>query len=141
MPRLAAATCRRLIAAARHGVLATTGETHPHQVPIVYAIDGDTLVTAVDHKPKSTTDLTRAANLARNPRCSVLVEHYDDEDWDRLWWVRIDGNGAIDGSPTAVAAAGRLLARQFPQYLQQPPQGPVVTIAIERLVGWAAVAP
>lgn len=139
MPLLAAANCRRLIAAARHGVLATNGETHPHQVPIVYAIEGDTLVTAVDHKPKSTTGLARVANLTRNPRCSVLVEHYDD-DWDRLWWVRIDGNGAVDGSPTAVAAAGRLLARRYSQYQRQPPQGPVITVSIERLVGWAAVA-
>ncbi len=140
MPRLAADACSRLIAAARHGVLATTGETHPHQVPIVYAIDGDILVTAVDHKPKSTINLARIANLTRNPRCSVLVEHYDD-DWDRLWWVRIDGSGVVDGSPTAVAAAGHLLAHRFPQYRRQLPQGPVVTVAIERLVGWAAVAP
>ena len=59
-------------------------------VPIVFAVEGDTIYNAVDHKPKRSTQLRRLANIAENPAVSVLVDYYDD-DWDELWWVRADG--------------------------------------------------
>ena len=63
-------------------------------VPFVYAMTNtDTLVSAVDHKPKRTTRLQRLANIERNPDVTVLVDHYED-DWSELWWVRINGDGA-----------------------------------------------
>lgn len=137
MPPLGTRKCRLRIAAADHGVLATTGETRPHLVPIVYAVDGNTLVSVVDHKPKSTPNLARLANLRRDPRCSVLVEHYED-DWDRLWWVRVDGVGGISDQPALVEVAGLLLAARYPPYRERPPSGPVIRIDIVRMVGWSA---
>ena len=42
--------------------LATVGpDGRPHVVPICFALDGDTLYTAVDSKPKSTRRLRRLA--------------------------------------------------------------------------------
>lgn len=38
----------------------------------------------------SKTALQRLANVASEPRCSLLVDHYED-DWSSLWWVRADG--------------------------------------------------
>jgi PPOX class probable F420-dependent enzyme len=137
MPSLDSTTSRFLVAAADHGVLATAGDGRPHLVPVVYAVDGDTVVTAIDHKPKSTRRLARLHNLERDPRCTLLVDHYED-DWDRLWWVRVDGTAVVDGTPATVESAARLLAERYPQYEEDPPPGPVIRMTIERVTGWAA---
>ncbi|MEE9472759.1 MAG: pyridoxamine 5'-phosphate oxidase family protein, partial [Acidimicrobiia bacterium] len=79
---------RDLLSSAQVGVLASVRpDGRAHAVPIVFAIDGDYLYTAVDHKPKSTTRLARLENIAANPQVSVLAQHYKD-DWEQLWWVR-----------------------------------------------------
>jgi nitroimidazol reductase NimA-like FMN-containing flavoprotein (pyridoxamine 5'-phosphate oxidase superfamily) len=39
----------------------------PHLVPIVFAVDGDRVYSAVDAKPKRTPALRRLANIAVNP--------------------------------------------------------------------------
>ena len=47
---------------ARVARLATVDpDGRPHVVPICFALDGDTLYTAVDEKPKSTRRLIRKA--------------------------------------------------------------------------------
>ena len=84
----------------------------PHVVPICFAIDGDTLYTAVDEKPKRTRHLQRLANIEANPRVEVLIDHYED-DWSRLWWVRLARDRR--GSWT-IARAVELLAAKYPQY-------------------------
>lgn len=104
----------------------------------MFALEGDHLFTAVDHKPKTTTRLQRLANLAADPRVSVLVEHYAD-DWEQLWWVRIDGRAHILGPEESTAGPLDLLAARYPQYREQRPTGPVVVVSIERWMGWAAV--
>ena len=84
-------TARALFAAARVARLATvTPDGSPHVVPIVFAVDGDTIYTAVDGKPKRSRQLQRLANIAAHPRVTVLADRYD-EDWSQLWWVRADG--------------------------------------------------
>ena len=45
-------------------------------------------------KPKRTTDLQRVRNIVANPAVSVLVDHYED-DWTKLWWVRVDGMATV----------------------------------------------
>ena len=63
-----------LFAAAPVAVLATvSGEGQPHVVPVVFAVSGDRLYTAVDAKRKSTQHLRRLDNIAVNPRVSLLV--------------------------------------------------------------------
>src|SRR5690242_8388653 len=99
MPALDAAEARRRFTAARVARLATVDAAgRPHQVPIVFArhtADGtDRIVTAVDHKPKTTSRLKRLDNIAGHPSVSLLVDVYD-EDWDHLWWARADGEAHI----------------------------------------------
>jgi len=126
------------VAAARVGRLATVDKRgEPHIVPIVFALDGNRIVTAVDHKPKRTTDLKRLRNIAANHRASVLVDHYD-EDWSHLWWVRVDGPVEIVTAGPEFDAAIALLAAKYPQYREQPPQGPVVAVTPERVTAWEA---
>ena len=116
--------------------LATVG-IKPHIVPICFALDGDTIYLAVDRKPKRTTELQRLRNIATNPSVAVLVDHYED-DWTRLWWVRVDGTARILDAGDESVRALTLLAARYPQYQDQRPDGPVVAIRIDRLTGWSA---
>lgn len=135
--RMTEGEARRRFAAARVARLATvSAEARPHLVPIVFAVAGEVLYTAVDRKPKSTTALKRLANVTANPAVSVLVDRYD-EDWDRLWWVRADGTARILDGGDAAEGLERLAAR-YPAYAAEPPPGPVLAIAVDRWTGWSA---
>src|SRR5262245_26994432 len=81
----------RRAAAADHGVLATLDRNHGASlVPACFAIDGDRLAIPIDSvKPKGSTALGRVRNLERDPRASLLIEHWDPVDWSRLWWVHL----------------------------------------------------
>jgi len=103
-------TPAELFASARVARLATVDDTGaPHLVPIVFALVGDVIYSAVDDKPKRHRRLRRLVNVAHEPRVSVLADHYDD-DWTRLWWVRADGTAAVlpwIGKPQEADAAQR----------------------------------
>jgi PPOX class probable F420-dependent enzyme len=125
--------------AAQIARLATTRpDGGPHLVPITFALDGDRIVSAIDHKPKSTTDLQRLRNIEANPAVSVLADHYE-EDWSRLWWVRADGTAVIhEPGGDEVDAAVRLLETKYAAYRAQPPRGPVIVMSVERWASWQA---
>jgi PPOX class probable F420-dependent enzyme len=127
---------RARLAAARVARLATT---RPRIVPIVFALHGDTLVHAVDHKPKRTRALARLDDVRADPRVSVLADEYDDTDWSRLWWVRADGTARIlhPGGADEQAAIDLLVARYAP-YRERRPEGPVLAIDVTRWSGWSA---
>lgn len=103
---------------------------------MVFALDGDTLYFAVDAKPKTTTTLQRLKNIAANPSVAVLADHYED-DWNRLWWVRVDGTARVVTDSEQVRRAIDLLANRYAQYRENRPDGPVVAIHIDRLTGWS----
>lgn len=139
--RLDPATCRALLASARHAHLATTGaDGWPHVVPVTFALVGEELVTAVDQKPKTTTALRRLRNVAQNPRTAVLADRYDD-DWTRLWWVRADGVATVERDGPARTAALDALVGRYPQYVADRPRGPLVRVRVERWTGWSATPP
>ncbi|HEX7354463.1 MAG TPA: TIGR03668 family PPOX class F420-dependent oxidoreductase [Mycobacteriales bacterium] len=134
------ARAREMFAAARVARLATVGEGgQPHLVPVVFAVDGDRIVTAVDHKPKRTTALQRLANIRANPLVSLLVDEYADGDWTTLWWVRADGHARVLDHRDDIARQGvELLTRRYPQYRDRRPGGPVVVIEVARWTAWSA---
>jgi PPOX class probable F420-dependent enzyme len=114
-------------------------------VPICFALDGDRgsergverVVSAVDHKPKSTPALARLADIARTGRATLLVDHYVDDDWSALWWVRVTGAAAIlDGADPTLERARAALVAKYPQYREQPPAGPAYVVALDRLTWW-----
>ena len=120
------------------GHLATVrADGTPHLVPITFALDSERIVHMVDQKPKTTTRLQRLANIAANPRVSLLVDHYDDN-WARLWWVRADGMAEVVEHGTEWEAARAALTAKYPQYIENPPLGPAVLITIVEIRGWAA---
>ncbi len=111
----------------------------PHVVPIVFVVVADTIYSAVDAKPKRTTALRRLANVAANPAVSVLVDHYDDENWGALWWVRADGHGRVlDTDQAEAQRAITLLAERYPQDRDPLPAGPVLAVDVERWSSWSA---
>jgi PPOX class probable F420-dependent enzyme len=128
---------RSRFAAARIARLATTDvQGRPHLVPIVFVVEGQTIYHVVDAKPKRTLALQRLANAASNPRVAALVDHYDDADWDALWWARADGEARVLEAAVAEAAhAVELLRARYPQ---QRATGAVLAIDVERWTGWSA---
>jgi PPOX class probable F420-dependent enzyme len=131
------ADMKRRLAEALFAHLATAGpDGRPHVVPITFAMAGEALYFAVDAKPKRTTNLKRLQNIAANPAVSVLVDHYED-DWAKLWWVRVDGMARVVDDPAEAERATELLKKRYPQYRHTPPPGPVVAISIDRITGWS----
>jgi PPOX class probable F420-dependent enzyme len=132
---------RRRFAAARVATLATLDPSGaPHLVPVTFAVDGATVWTAVDGKPKRGRSLRRHTNVRADPRVSLLVQHWD-EDWARLWWVRADGLAVVDDTPETVERVAGLLAGRYDQYRQVPVHGPVIGITVHTWRGWSATDP
>lgn len=130
---------RRLLSAARVARFATvTPQGRPRIVPVCFAAVGDVIYHAVDHKPKASRRLARLADIALEPRVSLLADHYDD-DWTTLWWVRADGRARVleDVAGDEAAQALRLLAERYPQYRERPAPGPVIALDVERVTGWS----
>jgi PPOX class probable F420-dependent enzyme len=145
------AEARSRFAAERVARLATAGsDGRPHLVPIVFAVSGDVIYSAVDAKPKRTTALRRLANVRENPAVALLVDHYDDADWGALWWVRADGRGRVldpagdtpsgagDDPAAEAAEAHRAIALLRERYPQQEAAGAVLAVDVERWTGWSA---
>lgn len=108
-------------------------------VAVCFAVEGHTIYSAVDHKPKRTTQLKRLANLRANPHAALLVDFYDDADWSRLWWARADGAATeLDFSGEERERALDLLAGRYRQYAVERPAGPVLALRVERWSGWHA---
>jgi len=120
---------------ARVGRLATTGpDGRPHLVPCCFALSRDTVYSAVDGKPKSTRALQRLANLRADARAALLIDEYA-EDWESLWWVRVDANGRVLDDGAEFDRSISLLAAKYEQYQHDAPAGPVVALDI---VAWRA---
>lgn len=119
---------------ARLGTLGADGAVR--LVPICFAVVGNHVVSAVDHKPKRTGQLRRLDDMVASGTATVLFDHYD-EDWTQLWWVRIRGRATVHG-PGARAADPALaaLAAKYAQYRAHPPTGSVYEVAVDEIRSW-----
>jgi PPOX class probable F420-dependent enzyme len=126
------------VAAARVARLATlSADGRPHVVPFCFVLTGEVLYSAVDSKKKRSTRLRRLDNVRRDPRVTVLVDHYE-EDWTRLWWVALAGSARELEPGGESDQAVRLLVGKYEQYVLAPPLGPVLRIDVDRWSGWTA---
>jgi PPOX class probable F420-dependent enzyme len=120
----------------RLGLLDDAGA--PRVLPVTYALDGESLVTAVDQKPKQRTGeaLARVRWLRARPAAALTVDHYDD-DWSALAWVQVLGSVRVvdaASAPEAMAA----LAERYEPYRTDPPAGPLLVLEPDRLLWWHA---
>jgi PPOX class probable F420-dependent enzyme len=126
------------LTAARVARLATTdADGRPHLVPIVFALEGDTLYTAVDKKPKRSKKLRRIENARARPDVTVLIDHYEG-DWNHLWWIRLRGRARVLEAGKELEHALALLQEKYPQYREEPPDGPVLAIDVTEVREWSA---
>jgi len=129
---------RECFAGARVARLGTADDSgRPHLVPVTFAMIDDTIVIAVDHKPKTTTNLKRLRNIAANDQVSLLVDHYDDRDWSNLWWVRADGVARVlEGEADKLMSVAKLVEK-YAQYRVIAPAGPVIQVVVHTWRGWS----
>ncbi|HLU60495.1 MAG TPA: TIGR03668 family PPOX class F420-dependent oxidoreductase [Pseudonocardia sp.] len=139
MPALPPSAQRSRLATAPVARLATLRpDGSPRLVPITFALLDDVICSAVDEvKPKTTTRLARLADVERDPRVGIVVDHYAD-DWSTLWWVRVDGTAAVHTGGPLRERAVRALVAKYPQYAAAPPAGPVLVVTPTRWTGWSA---
>ena len=136
--RLAPEQARARLVAHDHGVLSTVhSERGVDAVPVVFAVDDDLVAIPVDRvKPKSSSRLQRERNLEADPRATLLVEHWDRDDWSRLWWVRAELRAVPQPQSARVEALAALLASRYAQYRDRP----FTRLLVSRIVavtGWA----
>lgn len=138
--RMAADDARERLAAHLHGVLCTLHpERGPDPQPVVYAVSDDGYVgVPIDRvKPKSSSRLRREDNLEADPRGSLLIEHWETEDWSRLWWVRAELRHMPDPPAELVDDLAGRLARTVPQYADRPFHR-ILVCRIVGVTGWSA---
>jgi hypothetical protein len=126
------------LAATDHGVLCTVhAERGVDAVPVTYAVDDGYVGVPVDRvKPKASSRLQRERNLEADSRAALLVEHWDGDDWSRLWWVRAELRWSGE-APERAAALSTRLAERYLQYRDEPFTR-VLVLQIVGLTGWAA---
>lgn len=123
-----------------HGIFVTLHpERGPDPQPVIYAVsaDGHIGVPIDSVKPKRSSRLQREDNLDADPRGALLIEHWDAEDWSRLWWVRADTEHVPAPSEKLVEELSDRLARSVPQYADKPFHR-VLVCRIVRVTGWSA---
>jgi len=123
---------------ADHGVLSTL---HPERgidsVPVCFVLDGDLIAIPIDTiKRKRSTRLGRLRNLETDPRATLLVEHWDFDDWSKLWWVRASLL-LTDVDRQTLSELTQRLAAKHPQYAEGGIES-VIPLRIVDLVEWSA---
>jgi len=103
---------------------------------VVYAVSGDHLGIPIDKvKPKASGRLQREVNLAGDPRATLMIEHWDAEDWSRLWWVRAELRYEPDPPTSLISDLTDRLATMIPQYADRPFHR-VLAFRIIAITGW-----
>lgn len=135
---------RPLLTHARVARLATADANGaPSLIPVCYALDGDTIYSVIDEKPKRSgpTSLRRIRNIQSNPKVALLLDRYH-EDWSRLWYVLLRGVASILSRGPEHRWALSLLREKYPQYACMDLDGkPIIRVRIYRASAWGKLPP
>ena len=93
----------------------------PYVVPVVFAFNGDNIFIPIDDKTKrvNSNQLKRVKNIQKNPNISFLIDTYDDEDWNNLSYLMIQGKASITdmvNDKHTIEKAHFLLSNKYLQY-------------------------
>ena len=129
---------RTLIEGRRVAHLGTVGASGaPHLVAVCFALLGERIVISTDEKPKRLGRLQRLRNIERDPRVTLLFDLYDDDDWTRLAWVRMEGTAAIHARGDSVEGAIKALRARYRQYGSMAIESlPLIEVQPLRVVSW-----
>ncbi len=109
-------------------------------MPVCFAVVGQTIVSPVDQiKPKETVDLARVWNVRHTGTATLLCDHWDPDDWSRLWWVRAHLVPRDDTTPISDGYEDAL-RQKYHQY-RDAQFAHLLVFDVERLLGWTAAEP
>ncbi len=117
----------------------------PYLVPVVFAFDGNNIYIPIDDKPKkiiNSNQLKRVKNIQKNPNISFLIDTYDDEDWNNLSYLIIQGKARIvvnrlKDTNTTINTAHSLLSEKYLQYKKLVGMGDsCIVIDIQKVIKW-----
>ncbi|HJT86134.1 MAG TPA: pyridoxamine 5'-phosphate oxidase family protein [Nitrososphaeraceae archaeon] len=97
------------------------GNNQPYVVPVVFAFEGNNIFIPIDEKTKrvNSNQLKRVKNIQKNPNISFLIDTYDDEDWNNLYYLMIQGKARIANMVKdidTIKKAHALLSNKYLQY-------------------------
>lgn len=106
----------RLLEDERSGVLGTIARGGlPQLVPVCFALVEGDIAIAIDEKPKRGGTLARVRNIARDPRATLLVDHYEER-WERLAWLRLECAATVLARGAEWPEAVDALRGRYPRY-------------------------
>jgi PPOX class probable F420-dependent enzyme len=116
----------------------------PYVVPVVFAFNGNNIFIPIDDKPKrvNSNQLKRVKNIQKNPNISFLIDTYDDEDWNNLSYLIIQGKARIvvnmlNDIDTTIKTAHYLLSEKYLQYKKCVSMGDsCIVIDIQKIIKW-----
>jgi PPOX class probable F420-dependent enzyme len=119
---------------ARLGLL--DDQDRPRVLPVTFALADGVIYSAIDSKPKRSSEPARVRYLRRRPEAALTVDHYADN-WAELAWVQVLVRvELLDRDEQGLAA----LTATYDQYRSEPPPGPVLRLVPERALHWRADA-
>jgi PPOX class probable F420-dependent enzyme len=106
----------------------------PRVLPVTFALADGVIYSAIDSKPKRSSEPARVRYLRRRPEAALTVDHYEDN-WAELAWVQVLVRvELLDQDEPGLAA----LTAKYDQYRSEPPPGPVLKLVPERALHWRA---
>ena len=129
----------RFISSQRVAPLASAdGTGAPHVVTICFVLEAGVIYTAIDAKPKrvDAMKLRRVRNIIENPNVALVFDQYS-EDWNRIGYVMVTGQGTLMAEGEERLMAEIALREKYLQYQEMLPVGcPVIKIEPKRVVSW-----
>ena len=116
----------------------------PYLVPVVFVFNGYNIFIPIDDKPKKTgnsNQLKRVKNIQKNPNISFLIDTYDEEDWNNLSYLMIQGKARIVVNKLkdidTIKTAHSLLSEKYLQYKNLVGMGDsCIVIDIQKVIKW-----
>lgn len=116
----------------------------PYLVPVVFVFNGYNIFIPIDDKPKKTgnsNQLKRVKNIQKNPNISFLIDTYDEEDWNNLSYLMIQGKARIVVNRLkdidTIKTAHSLLSEKYLQYKNLVGMGDsCIVIEIQKVIKW-----
>ena len=116
----------------------------PYIVPVVFVFNGNNIFIPIDDKPKKTVNsnqLKRVKNIQKNPNISFLIDTYDDEDWNNLSYLMIQGKARIVANRLkdidTIQKVHSLLSEKYFQYNKLVGMGDSCTVIdIQKVIKW-----